>query len=271
MKINKTIFGEYDQKLSNVRLTVLYDSVAMAPGLQTGLGFSCLAEVGDKKVLFDTGSDGEILLSNMYQVGIDPKEIDIVLISHSRFGHIGGLDDFLNINNKAPVFIPESFPENSVERIKKTGAEVKPVFFIEELLPNIFTLGEFVGIFREQVMAIRTSKGIVVIVGCAHHVSITILYRTKVTFPNDPIYLVLGGFHFSGLSDSEQSKILKTFLKLRVQNVAPCHCCEESCRKRFQLAYSNNYIEMGVGGIIGIGEKSSSSHIKQEESVYERV
>jgi len=40
MKINKTIFGEYDQKLSNVRLTVLYDSVAMAPGLQTGLGFS---------------------------------------------------------------------------------------------------------------------------------------------------------------------------------------------------------------------------------------
>ena len=267
MNLNKFEPGKHGQEFLNVRLTVLFDSVAMMSGLQTGLGFSCLAEVGETKVLFDTGSDGEILLSNMYHIGIDPNEINIVLISHSRFGHIGGLEDFLHKNSKTPVVIPESFPKNLVEMIKKTGAEVIPVFSVKELLPNVFTLGEFVGIFREQAMAILTSKGIVVIVGCAHDASISILYGTKEAFPNESIYLVMGGFHFSGLNESEKSKILKTFLKLQVQHVAPCHCCEESCRKRFQLTYGKNYIEMGVGGIIIINEKSSYSQIKREKSL----
>ncbi len=78
------------------------------------------------------------------------------------------------------------------------------------------------------------------------------MHKAKTFFPDEPLYLFLGGFHFSGLSDSEISNIVKNFQKLKVQNVAPCHCTDEAGRLLFQKAYGENYIEMGVGGEIKI-------------------
>ncbi|MEJ2657374.1 MAG: MBL fold metallo-hydrolase [Desulfobacterales bacterium] len=240
------------QKYEDVRLTLLYDSMAHVRGLKTGWGFSCLVEVGETTLLFDTGGDGNILLSNMKKLGVNPKAVQIVLLSHNRAGHIGGLAEFLQINPQVSVYIPESFPKRIIESIEKSGIEPMHAAHFHEIKPSLFTLGTFTGFFREQALAINSSMGTILVTGCAHHGVIPILQKAKEALPGKPIYLALGGFHFYGLSDSEKLIVFEAFKMLKVQKVAPCHCCEEACRLRFKKVYGHNYIEMGVGKVIRI-------------------
>ncbi len=240
------------QKIMDVQLTVLYDSVSMDHDMQTGIGFSCFIQVGNIKILFDTGSDGLILLENMNKLGIDPRSIQLLLISHSRLGNIGGLEDFLNLNRDVSVYIPDKFPALLAENIEIFTKKVHRVLSVEELYPDVFSLGEFLGIFREQAIAIRSSKGIIIVVGCAHYGIEAILQRTREFFPDESIFMVVGGFHFSGLGKEEKYKIIADFQKYKVRHVAACFGCEETGRKILQRVYDKNYIPLGAGGSITV-------------------
>ncbi|MGD2271826.1 MAG: MBL fold metallo-hydrolase [Desulfobacterales bacterium] len=53
-------------------------------------GFACVIKGPEKTILFDTGGDSAVLLNNMQQLGIDPKAIDVVVLSHIHGDHVGG-------------------------------------------------------------------------------------------------------------------------------------------------------------------------------------
>jgi len=53
---------------------------------------------------------------------------------------------------------------------------------------------------------------------------LTILRRAKSIFPDDPLYLVIGGFHLVNANKKQISEIIDGFKTLGVQKVAPCHC-----------------------------------------------
>jgi 7,8-dihydropterin-6-yl-methyl-4-(beta-D-ribofuranosyl)aminobenzene 5'-phosphate synthase len=74
-----------------MKITILYDNTVFQSGLKPDWGFSCLVEAHNRTILFDTGSNGSILLENMKKLDIDPLSIDEVFISHSHFDHISGL------------------------------------------------------------------------------------------------------------------------------------------------------------------------------------
>ena len=95
MNYNQKRINQAENRIVDVRFTVLYDIFPILQDLQPGRGFSCVAQIGETTVLFDTGSDGAILLANMNRLGIEPRSIHMVLLSHNRCGHIGGLDEFL--------------------------------------------------------------------------------------------------------------------------------------------------------------------------------
>jgi len=79
-----------------------------------------------------------------------------------------------------------------------------------------------------------------------------IVKKQKKCFLMKNVYLVLGGFHLSGASDSELKIIINDFKKLGAQKVAPCHCYGDRCRELFKQEYKENFIENGVGKIIEI-------------------
>jgi len=56
-----------------------------------------LIKIEGKNILFDTGVEGETLLSNMRKMEIDPNEIDFIFISHLHEDHTGGLAGILEI------------------------------------------------------------------------------------------------------------------------------------------------------------------------------
>ena len=63
--------------VKNLRIIVVYDNNPYKAGLTTSWGFACVIEGPEKTILFDTGGSSAVLLGNMQQLGIDPKEIDI--------------------------------------------------------------------------------------------------------------------------------------------------------------------------------------------------
>ena len=246
------IKNENNNKPEDVNLTIIYDNNPMKNGLQTDWGFACLVEVGKTKLLFDTGDDGGILLSNMAKLNIDPKCIDLVFLSHFHHDHTGGLRDFLKINPKVKVYFPQSFPAEIVEMIRNSGAALIPVSSFKELQTNIFSLGEFGGVIPEQSLAVRTSKGIVVVTGCAHPGIINILEKAKSNFSNELIYLSVGGFHLHRLNNDELKNIIQKIFDMDILTVVPVHCSGSAARKMFEDVFGDGYIDAGVGKIIKI-------------------
>lgn len=241
-----------ENKADVVHITIIYDNNAFMKDLQTDWGFSCLVEVGETKLLFDTGDDGDILLNKMSKLNIDPKDVDLVFLSHFHHDHTGGLSDFLKINSNVKVYYPQSFPSQLIELIKKSGAESEPVSLFRIFQTNIFSLGELNGAIPEQSLAVRTKKGIVVITGCAHPGIIQILQRAREQFPDEKIYFALGGFHLHNQNEKDISKKVSEIMKMEIISVGPCNCSGDLARKKFEEIYKENHTEIGVGKIITI-------------------
>lgn len=237
---------------AKITLITIYDNYQADPRLKTGWGFSCLIKIRDKNILFDTGADSETLLFNMEKKEIDPKEINLIVLSHIHGDHVGGLEGILKRNEKVKVYIPTSFPDSLRQKIKSYGGEYIDVKNSMEISEGVYSTGEMGTWIKEQSLIVNTEKGLILITGCAHPGVVNIIEKAKEMFPEKNVFLVLGGFHLSGASNSELKGIIENFRKLGVQKVAPCHCSGDRCRELFKEEYKENFLENGVGKIIEI-------------------
>ena len=244
---------EEKEETSAVTLLITYDNNPYDGRLRASWGFSCAVRLAKRTILFDTGGDGRILLSNMERLGVDPGEIDTVFLSHVHGDHTGGLASFLERNSDVTIYMPFSFPRELKAEAKLQGARVEEVQYAEEIAPGVFTTGELDGRIKEQSLVLRTPRGLVVITGCAHPGIVNIVQEAK-KFGKDNVHLVLGGFHLGGASATQITSIIEDFEELGVEKVAPCHCSGDQARSLFKEHFGLNYIECGVGKRIRIPE-----------------
>jgi 7,8-dihydropterin-6-yl-methyl-4-(beta-D-ribofuranosyl)aminobenzene 5'-phosphate synthase len=235
------------EKPMEASVTILYDNNRFDPRLKTAWGFSCLVRGWEKTILFDTGGDGTTLLENMKRLGVEPAEIDIVVLSHIHGDHTGGLGAFLKKNSRVVLYLPGSFPENFKKSVMSLGGHVEEVVQAKELFPGAYTTGELGDGIREQALALKTREGLVVITGCAHPGIVSMVRKAREITGENKVYLVIGGFHLSSESASRLKSILKEFRRLSVQKAAPCHCTGEGAHRLFKQEYGADYIECGVG------------------------
>ena len=236
---------------SNVTITIVYDNNEFDKNLKTAWGFSCLIELEDKKILFDTGGDDPTLLGNMKKLKIDPKEFEIIVLSHIHGDHTGGLIGVLEINHDVTVYIPTSFPSSFKDEIKSYGASFVEVSNPIKIFYGVYTTGEMGTWIKEQSLIIKTEKGLIVITGCAHPGIVDIVKRAKEITKGD-VYFVTGGFHLGSASDADLTQIVNAFRELGVKKVGPCHCSGDRCRELFEEEYKDDFVEVGVGKIIEI-------------------
>jgi len=245
--INEGVISMVDNETSsNVMITIVYDNNEFDKNLKTAWGFSCLVELEDKKILFDTGGDSPTLLNNMEKLKMDLKEIDILVLSHIHGDHTGGLTGVLEKNPDVTVYIPKSFPSSFKNEIKSYGAKFVDVDNPIKIFDGIYTTGELGTWIKEQSLIIKTDKGLVVITGCAHPGIMNIVRKAKEVTKED-LYLVIGGFHLGGASDADLMQIVNVFRELNVKKVGPCHCSGDRCRELFEEEYKDDFIEVGVG------------------------
>lgn len=227
-------------------LTVVFDNNPFDPRLQAAWGFAAWLEYGDRTVLFDTGGSGALLLSNMAALGLDPRTIEIVVISHIHGDHTGGLGDLLVVNPDVDVYVPQAFPARFKDQVRSGGATVVEVSGPVEILPGLWSTGQMGTGLVEQGLVARTEEGLVVVTGCAHPGVDKMVARAKEA-GRDEIALVVGGFHLGGASHRRIENIISEFQRLGVQTVAPCHCTGDKAREMFRQAYGEGFFSSGVG------------------------
>ena len=211
-----------------MKITIIYDNTAFRKDLNADWGFSALVEAKGRKILFDTGANGRILISNMEKLKVEPKEIEDVFISHLHWDHTGGLSSFLKLNKKVKLWGPSHFPE------AKDAEEVIEVKKPTKLYEGIYSTGELDGI--EESLCVETEKGIVIIAGCSHPQMEHIL---KVASQFGKVYGIIGGLH---ATEPESLKELDL--------ICPTHCTQY--KLEIKSLYPEKYIEGGAGKIIEI-------------------
>jgi len=216
-----------------MKITILYDSYKYTklPELKTGWGFSCLIETGKKNILFDTGWDGNILLNNMKYLRLDPKNIDIVVISHFHWDHCGGLPQVLSLDKKIDVCVTKSFSTHLKEEIRQRNNLIE-ISKTDKICEGVYTTGELGKDIEEQSIILKTEKGLIVITGCAHPGIKEIL---NVASNYGKVHGLIGGFH--GFKEF--------YLISDISFIMPCHCTRY--KKELANIFPRKYIENGIG------------------------
>ena len=237
-----------------MELRVICDNRPYDERLRLCWGFSCL--VGDE-ILFDTGEMGEILLHNMEQLGIDPAALTTVIISHDHYDHTGGLDALLEKNPRISVQALSLFSERFRQMVQHHGSHI----LVEddksrELAPQVYTTGLIQGSYggrpiAEQSLVIKTEGGVAVITGCAHPGIVKILDRVRGQF-EDPLEMVMGGFHLMQESPDAVDLVVQEFMDRQVQRVAPTHCTGEDAIEVFARSYGDKCLDIGAGSPVTI-------------------
>ncbi|MEW6570694.1 MAG: MBL fold metallo-hydrolase [Nitrospirota bacterium] len=235
--------------MRNISITIVYDNNPYKREVETAWGFSCLIKGTPKTILFDTGGDGSLLLRNMKALGIDPRGIDLIFLSHIHRDHVEGLWNVIERNPRVIVYIPKSFPDSFKKEVKGYGIKLIEVQRPTKICEGVYSTGELGSDIKEQSLIAQDESGLIVITGCAHPGIVNVVNRVKDILKED-IFLLVGGFHLRGKSKDELKKIVSSLKKACVRNVGPCHCSGDAAKEVLLQEYRKNYLEVGVGKVI---------------------
>jgi 7,8-dihydropterin-6-yl-methyl-4-(beta-D-ribofuranosyl)aminobenzene 5'-phosphate synthase len=272
---------------TKAQITILYDAFGKNAGMQQDWGYAALLEYQGKRILFDTGNDGDILAQNAKAKGVDLSHLDFVVISHRHGDHVGGLANLLRVNPNVKIYapkegfgvfgadLPSSFyrkdealpageryydgkpPEVMRFGTAWPGANVQLVDNNTEILPgiSIITLvSEKTGTLelRELSLAINTPEGMVIVVGCSHPgIDKIVDAATKI---NPRIHMLAGGFHLVVANDADIEKTV-TLLHdtYKVEYLAPGHCTGEATFAALEKAFGDHDLFAGLGAVLTLG------------------
>jgi 7,8-dihydropterin-6-yl-methyl-4-(beta-D-ribofuranosyl)aminobenzene 5'-phosphate synthase len=225
-------------------MTILFDNYNSTQSCQSLWGFSAYFE--EYKLLFDTGSNGRVLLKNMQKLQVDIQEIRYLFISHSHWDHIGGIDSILELNPEITLFLPASLSKHLINDLKVLAKEVilctkKP----QKLFDNLYTTGLLGKEIPEQSLIIDEDESRV-ITGCGHFGIENIVKIARDIIGKD-INFALGGFHLLRSSDEEIQKSILTLKKLGVKKVMPTHCSGAKAIQMYKDGFKENYLLGGIG------------------------
>lgn len=237
------------QPAGGITITILYDNYVHAEGTTAHWGFSCLIEGMEKTILFDTGTKPEILFHNIEKLAVNPNNVQLVVISHDHYDHIGGLWAFLEKNPRVSVFLPNSFPGDFARKVEKNKAKVVAVNQPQQVCKNVYLTGEMGDSIKEQSLILDTDKGLILITGCSHP-GIADIVKKAMEIHKKKVFMAFGGFHLMRKSEDQLKKIIAQFKELGVSKVGPTHCTGENAIKLFKEAYGKNFVDMGVGKVL---------------------
>lgn len=270
-----------------MKLTVLVDNNTITDSYFYGEpGLSFFIESDNKKILFDTGYS-DILLKNAQKAKINLCDIDAVVVSHGHNDHVGGLKHLINSckfeqkpqliahqdafkpkNDSDGTSIGLNIPEEELAKIFSLNLLKSPVLVSENIvflgeIPRIISFEENIQIgylqgdknkkdflLDDSALAIKTSKGVVIVTGCSHSGIANICEYTKLIFPDEKICSIIGGLHLLNADENRIKQTVEYLKTLNLDSLYTCHCTGFSAQ--CILFNHFNFKEVGSGSVIEI-------------------
>ena len=206
-------------------------------------------------LLFDTFGDPGVLVNNMRKFNIDPAKIKHIVLSHDDWDHISGLWYLLEGRKDITVYICPGFNQEIKDRITSFGVCVIEVEPFTEIEKGVFSTGQIhsssIGrsIF-EQALAVKSSKHITIITGCAHPGIVKIINTVTKHFLNERVYFILGGLHLKDNANEINTGIIQELRDLGVCKVAPMHCTGKRATGAMREAFGYGFLQAKEGDSI---------------------
>lgn len=239
-------------------------------------GISFFVESGDGRVLFDTGRSGPVLMHNMAQLGIEPQQIEALILSHAHNDHTGGLLGLLDRVGGIPL---HAHPNLFCDRFQKTDTgprQVGPAMERDalaarvvlrlstepvEVIPGVWTTGEISARpeaegrspyhivrqgtewipdpYRDDLsVVLKTDTGLVLLCGCCHAGLLNTLAHVRRVFDEVPV-AVVGGTHLVHADGPAMERIV-----VKLQDYGPPklwvgHCTSERVFLALKAAFGD--------------------------------
>jgi len=269
------------------RLTVLFDAFGRNPSLKKDWGYAALVEIGGRRILFDTGNDPAVFEHNVKTLGVDLHTLDFVVMSHRHGDHTTGLSYLLSVNPKVRIYAPKEgfgvfgssapsafyrkepglpagmrYFDGAPPEVMKfgkawPGANIELVEETREIAPGVHVIAlvsDKPGTLemKELSLAIETSEGIVLVVGCSHPgIDRIVAAAARI---DRRIHLIAGGLHLLTTPDGEMMRQLKALHETYgVAWIAPGHCTGEPAFAALARLFGDRSIYAGLGTAIGLG------------------
>lgn len=243
-----------------MKITVLVENFAGVKNVLGEHGLSLLIRDGDTSILMDTGQGG-VLFPNMNALGVEPGEIDHLVLSHGHYDHTGGLQRLLLHSENIPVW---AHPEIGIShtRLKEgkarfvgshinlKGIDFSPIMGVTQITPKVWAMeipmdrrdpaimnrpenlvvpsggGWELDPFPDDIsLVVKGENGLSVILGCAHAGVVNILEEASTRFGSRCFHMVLGGMHIGDQTPEFIDRITSELTKrFRVEKWRPCHC-----------------------------------------------
>ncbi len=231
-----------------MRIISLTENTSASEEIGAEHGLSLYIEANGHRILFDAGQTG-LFYENARALGVDLSQVDIAILSHGHYDHGGGLQTFLSLNERAPLYLSRfAFGEyyNGTEKYigldpslahsdrlvftegrTELGDRLTLISALEMNCP--YDLGSFGltekkdGSFlpdsfcHEQYLLIEENGMRVLISGCSHKGILNIAGH----FSPD---VLIGGFHFSKLPLDDTLAEYALILAKQDTDYYTCHC-----------------------------------------------
>jgi len=232
------------------RIDIVVNNIPGRPGFASGWGNAFLLRGPGVSLLFDTGCDGSLLLYNLGKLGVEPADIDTIVLSHDHWDHTGGLKAFLWRNRGAKIFLPARFPDKYKRELRVSGARVECVAGPRRLADGVYSTGQMSGRKWEQGLIVDTPGGPALLTGCAHP-GILRMARRCAGLRGTP-WLIAGGFHLKDSSCAEIKSVVKELRRMGIKKAAPNHCTGAAAIRLFRAAWKRDFVDASCGAEIKI-------------------
>lgn len=272
----------------NIHITTLIENtLGEHKGLQCEHGISFYIKVDDYSILFDTGQSDKFI-ENAQKLGVEIDKVDALVISHAHYDHAGGVKSYLNAYNHTPKmffsnkffcpkyakkdgtfeylgpdFTKKDLENGSYELVDKQSYRIAP--FVELMADfekkssiNRFYLKEesdyVIDDFEdEMVLCIETSKGYIVVLGCAHPGLISIL-NTITKRTNKPIRGIIGGTHLVEVTSDQIDEVIEQLDSFNLEFIGVSHCTGKLAEEKLKLHFKERFFANHTGTTIEMQE-----------------
>lgn len=274
-----------------MKIINLVENTPGVPGCGYEHGLSFYIETGRHKLLIDSGAT-DLFLRNAKVLGIDLREVDIMILSHGHYDHAGGIPAFSEQNPDAEIYLKASaggdfyhLKENGEKYIgiDKEILSFRQCRFVQEDLKiddELYLFTDITGrrypskgnlslkrreeeryvqdtFDHEQCLVITQGGQRVLLSGCAHNGIINILDRYQEIFHSEPD-IVISGFHLM------QDKPYTAEEIQNIQDMARALC------KRKSIFYTGHCTGSEASGIMKEIMKDQLRIIHSGETLIER-
>jgi 7,8-dihydropterin-6-yl-methyl-4-(beta-D-ribofuranosyl)aminobenzene 5'-phosphate synthase len=116
--------------IKKLKMTILVDNKSDRDEYLSEHGFAVWIEADKKRILFDTGTTGNVLINNAGAQGIDISTADFLVLSHGHYDHTGGIKAVLKVNPAVKIIC---HPSVSIPRYsRQKDGEMKSVGITSE-------------------------------------------------------------------------------------------------------------------------------------------